>query len=215
MARTRIKICGIKDDDALFAAAESGADAVGFMFVPTSPRYITPDEAYALMAALPPFIASVSVVANITAEAFSDIEEICPTMYVQLHESDNEKLVKALGPDLIKVVKFDASAGDSLAQQLTRWEDCEDVFAILVDGSNPGSGEPIDWKRLAAFTDNCTKPLLLAGGLTPENVGEAIRTIRPYAVDVSSGVESQRGIKDPARIEAFCKAVQAADAAEN
>lgn len=211
MARTRIKICGIKDDDALFAAAESGADAIGLMFVQTSPRYVPPEEAYALMASLPPFIASVGVFADPTTKFFSDVEEVCPTMYVQLHGDENERVVKSLGPDLIKVVKFMPGAV-GFANELKRWEDSEDVLALLVDGSEGGSGGVLDWAALAKFTDNCTKPVILAGGLTPENVGEAIRIIRPYGVDVSSGVERARGEKDPARIEAFCRAVQVADA---
>lgn len=208
MARTRIKICGIKDDDALFAAADAGADAVGFVFVSSSPRFVDPETAYALMSNLPPFMASVAVVADPDIDEFADMEQICPTTYTQLHGDENEKLVKALGPDVFKAVRFDPA---TIAAELTKWERSEDVLAILVDGTAAGSGAALDWAALAAFTDPISKPLILAGGLTPENVGEAIRLIRPYAVDVSSGVERARGIKDPALIEKFCRAVRAAD----
>ena len=91
------------------------------------------------------------------------------------------------------------------------WNACADVDALLVDGPDPGSGQAFDHDELAALMPELTKPLILAGGLTPENVGEAIRRVRPYAVDVSSGVESAPGIKDPAKIAAFCAAVRAAD----
>jgi phosphoribosylanthranilate isomerase len=220
MARTRIKICGIKDDDALYAAAEGGADAVGFMFVKDSARYIEPEDAYGLLAALPPFVASVSVFADIDLDVFSDIEEICPTSYTQLHGEENEKQVMAMGPDIIKAVKFDpASAGTPsggpFASELARWSDSNDVLAILIDGAAGGTGVPLDWERLAAFTDTLTKPIILAGGLTPQNVHEAIRIIRPYGVDVSSGVERARGVKDPEKILEFCQAVRKADAEMN
>jgi phosphoribosylanthranilate isomerase len=208
MARTRIKICGIKDDDALLAAAEAGADAVGFVFVESSPRYVDPETAFALMSGLPPFMASVAVVADPDLDAFIEIEETCPTTYIQLHGNENDKVVKALGPDVFKAVRFDPQ---TIAAELAKWEDCEDVLAILVDGQTPGSGEPVDWQALAAHTDHLSKPVILAGGLTPANVGEAIRIIRPYGVDVSSGVERDRGLKDPALIEAFCRAVREAD----
>jgi len=208
MPRTRIKICGIRDDDALYAAAEAGADAVGFMFVKSSVRYIQPEEAYALMTALPPFMSSVAVVADPDIDEFSDIEEACPTTYTQLHGNETEKAVKALGPDVIKAVKFDPA---TIAAELAKWEANDDVFAILIDGSTGGAGIALDWELLSSHTDNLTKPLILAGGLNPGNVAAAIRAIRPYAVDVSSGVERERGVKDAELIEAFCEAVREAD----
>jgi phosphoribosylanthranilate isomerase len=209
MGRTRIKICGIKDDEAIFAVVEAGADAVGFVFVEASPRYVDPDTAFALMSVLPPFMSSVAVVADPDIDAFSDIEEVCPTTYIQLHGNENEKLVKALGPDVFKAIKFDPA---TIEAELKRWENNEDALAILVDSPVAGSGEAFDWTQLAKFTDHISKPIILAGGLTPDNVGEAIRVVRPYAVDVSSGVERERGVKDPALIERFCRAVRAADA---
>ncbi|GJQ30918.1 MAG: N-(5'-phosphoribosyl)anthranilate isomerase [Phycisphaerae bacterium] len=209
MTRTRIKICGIRTEEALFAAADFGADAVGFMFVASSPRFIDPDEAFALMSILPPFTSAVGVFMDPDPDEFAEVEQRCPTPYTQLHGSESEKLVKACGPDIVKAVRFHP---DTIGHELDRWGVCEDVAAILVDGSAGGQGESFEWSKLAPLVEACAKPIILAGGLTPDNVGDAIRTVRPYGVDVSSGVERARGEKDPALIEAFCRAVRQADA---
>jgi phosphoribosylanthranilate isomerase len=208
MARTRIKICGIRTEEALFAAADAGADAVGFMFVKTSPRYIDPEEAFDLMSLLPPLVSAVGVHANPTADAFSDIEELCPAVYTQLHGQEEPKVVKACGPDVIKAIRFDAA---TIASDLEKWGAMDEVCAILVDGSAGGEGTAFDWSLLAPHIESCAKPVIIAGGLTPSNVGQAIRAARPFGVDVSSGVESEKGVKDTALIEAFCHAVQEAD----
>lgn len=208
MARTRVKICGIRNEDALLAAAESGADAVGFMFVEDSPRYVDPEVAFDLGTMLPPFIATVAVVADPDADSFGDLEQSCPTSHVQLHGNESDRIVKSCGPDVIKAVRFNP---DTIAQELAHWDDDENVFAILVDGSAGGAGVSFDWSLLRPHMENCGKPIILAGGLTPDNVGDAIRSLRPYGVDVSSGVERGKGIKDPALIEAFCAAVRRAD----
>ncbi len=210
MARTRVKICGIRDEEALFVAADCGADAIGFMFVRSSPRYIEPEEAAALMGLLPPFVSAVGVVADPTPDAFGEIEQACPTHLTQLHGQESERVVKACGPDVIKAVRFDPA---TIGADLDRWGACDDVGTILVDGSAGGMGEAFDWSLLGPLVEACPKPIILAGGLTAENVGEAIRAARPYGVDVSSGVERARGVKDALKIEAFCKAVLRADAA--
>jgi phosphoribosylanthranilate isomerase len=209
MPRTRIKICGIRTEDALLAAAEGGADAVGFMFVQASPRAITPEEAFDLMTLLPPFMASVGVFMDPSVDEFSDLEEICPTAYTQLHGSENERLVRSCGPDVIKAIKFDPA---TIRDELLRWEVVEEVGAILIDGTTAGSGVAFAWDQLVPHLADIDKPIILAGGLNPENVGEAIRILRPFGVDVSSGVERERGVKDPGLIHAFCEAVRRADA---
>lgn len=210
MARTRIKICGIRDEEGLFAAAESGADAVGFVFHPQSPRFIEPEEAWELVGMLPPFVSSVGLFVNATVEKFMEMEEVCPTSFSQLHGSEKVEVVRQCGPGVIKAVRFDAA---TIAQELAAWDAVDEVDAILVDGSAGGQGQTFEWKALAEVRDSVRKPLILAGGLTPENVGEAIRVARPWGVDVSSGVERAPGEKDPALIEAFCRAVMRADAA--
>lgn len=209
MPRTRIKICGITDEEGLLAAADAGADAVGFVFHPKSRRYIDPAEAFDLASLLPPFVSSVGLYVDAPVDRFSDIEEVCPTDRVQLHGEESEETVRRCGPSVIKAIRFDST---TIERELRRWCAIDEVDAVLVDGSAGGAGVAFDWGALAGVKHACTKPLVIAGGLTSANVGEAIRAVRPYAVDVSSGVESEPGVKDRAMIEAFCAAVRAADA---
>lgn len=211
MPRTRIKICGLRTEEAVEAAIEAGADALGFVFVRSSPRYIDPQKAWRLVSALPPLVHSVALVMNAGLEEFAEIEETCPTDYSQLHGQETEKTVRQCGPRVIKAVRYDPA---SIAEDLARWSAVEEVDAMLVDGSAGGQGQTLDWEGLASRTHAADgKPLILAGGLTPDNVGQAIRTVRPYAVDVSSGVErpGSLGEKDPERIRQFCNAVRVAD----
>jgi phosphoribosylanthranilate isomerase len=204
MPRTRIKICGITDEEALFAAADAGADAVGFVFHPKSRRYIDPADAFDLISFLPPFVSSVGLYVDAKVDVFSDIEEICPTDRTQLHGDESEETVRRCGPGIIKAVRFDPA---TIERELTRWSKIEEVDAILVDGSPGGAGTTFDWSALAKVKQACTKPLIIAGGLTHENVAEAIRVVRPYAVDVSTGVESEPGVKSAELIQKFCDAV--------
>ena len=210
MPRTRIKICGVRDLDTALAAAEHGADAIGFMFARMSVRNIEAQAARRIMDALPPFISTVGVFVNPSIEKFCDIEEECPTTFTQLHGTEDEGLVRQCGPWLIKGVRFEK---ETIAQELARWDAVDEVDAILVDGSQGGEGLSFDWKAMAELKASISTPIIIAGGLTPENVAEAIRIIRPYGVDVSSGVERERGVKDPALIAAFCNAVREADRA--
>lgn len=211
MARTRIKICGIRDQESLAAVVEAGADAVGFVFVEGSPRAIDPEEADGLVSMLPPWVSAVGVFRDPDVEAFCDIEEACPFLAMnQLHGDEDVRTVKSCGPDVIKAVAFDPA---TFGAALDKWAAVDEVAAILVDGANPGSGATVDWGALAGFVAESPRHIILAGGLTPENVEEAIRVVRPYAVDVSSGVERERGEKDPELIAAFCRAVRRADAA--
>ncbi|GAB4386984.1 MAG: phosphoribosylanthranilate isomerase [Phycisphaerales bacterium] len=208
MPRTRIKICGIRDAEALDAAVENGADAVGFMLIAESPRFIEPEQATDLMYMLPPLVTAVGVVRNLSVDQFCEIEQRFPAPIMQLHGSEPEKTVASCGPGVIKAVQFNAG---TIEADLRRWNQVEEVDAILVDGSPGGQGKTFDWHTLAEHLQSIDKPIFLAGGLNPENVAEAIRIVRPYAVDVSSGVESAPGVKDPALIEAFCRAVAEAD----
>lgn len=208
MPRTRIKICGIRDEDALYAAIEGGADAVGFVFVSGSPRYIKPEQAFELMGLLTPMVVSVGVYQDLDADEFGELEQVCPVHHAQLHGSESAEVVEACGPDVIKAVRFGTPTFEA---DVARWDVDENVAAILIDGPSGGSGEPIDWAAVAKVTEHLSKPVFLAGGLTPANVGEAVRLVRPYAVDVSSGVESARGVKSAELIGAFCEAVRRAD----
>ncbi|MGP1272241.1 MAG: phosphoribosylanthranilate isomerase [Phycisphaerales bacterium] len=208
MHRTRIKICGIRDEAALRAAADAGADAVGFVFLPSSPRAIDPADAWALAGLLPPMVTTVGLTVDLSLDEFAQIESNCPTGLNQLHGDEPDEVVRALGPDLIKAVRYDEA---TIADRLRHYDAMPEVSAILVDGSAGGLGERFDWNGLATAAGDIATPLILAGGLTPENVGEAIAVVRPFAVDVSSGVERERGVKDPGLIAAFCRAVREAD----
>lgn len=186
----------------MFAAADFGADAVGFVFDPASPRYIVPAEASVLMAMLPPFVMAVGVFADPEAEAFADAEEACPTHLTQLIGREDEKEVRTCGPDVIKAVRFNAS---TIEADLERWSHCPDVGSILIDVT----GEHPEWPRLRPIIDACSKPVIV-GGLNLETVVAAVQGVRPWGVDVSSGVERE-GNLDEDLIEAFCRAVREAD----
>lgn len=207
MPRTRIKICGVRTPEIALAAVDAGADAIGFMFVRNSVRAISPEAAAEIMWSLPPMITTVGVFMNASVDTFADIEEQCPTHYAQLHGNEDEPTVRACGP-AIKAIRYHP---DTIRADLERWDAIDEVDAILVDGGGGGEGVSFDWSGLAKAAEGIATPIILAGGLTPDNVGEAIRAVRPYAVDVSSGVERERGEKDPALIEAFCEAVRQAD----
>ncbi len=208
MPRTRIKICGVRDAATALCAVECGADAVGLNFVPSSPRYLEPEAAWEIASLLPPFVMRVGLFANVKAADFFRAKETCPFDYGQLHGQESEPVVRECGPWIIKAVRFDAA---TIENELRRWSRIDEVDAVLVDGSSGGDGLTLDWHALAVVRDACDHPLILAGGLTAENVAEAIAIVRPYAVDVTSGVERERGVKDPALIAAFCDAVHRAD----
>lgn len=213
--RTRIKICGIVDAATLAAAVDAGADAVGFVLAEGSPRTLDPDAARELIARVPPLVTPVLVLRN------TPLERLRPFLApggaraaFQAHGDEDEAFMAQLPPPRIRAIRFD----DTDAWR--RWSRSPAAELVLVDGPVPGSGRPFDH---AAFTariagdrqrgaDERTHPIILAGGLTAENIGDAIRRIRPYAVDVSSGVESAPGRKDAGMIARFCAEVRAADA---
>lgn len=209
MPRTRIKICGITSADALLAAADAGADAVGFVFHPPSPRHIDPEAAWELAASCPPMLTTVGLTVDLTLDQFAQIESRCPTAMNQLHGDEPDSVVQELGPDVIKALQYDPA---TIRDRLTHYDQMPEVSAILVDGSPGGEGTAFDWQGLAEAADEIATPIILAGGLSPTNVAEAVRAVRPFAVDVSSGVESERGVKDTALIHDFCEAVRRADA---
>lgn len=208
MGRTRIKICGVTDASAALVAADAGADAIGLVFAPGSPRLITPEQAWSIAEALPPFVTTVGLFVDADLDEILAAKDGCPFHLTQMHGSEAEPVVRRCGPDLIKAVRYDAG---TIEGELRRWSAIGELDAVLVDGGAGGRGERVDWAHLGEVAGACDHPLMLAGGLTPENVGEAIRAVRPWAVDVSSGVERERGVKDAGLIRAFCAAVREAD----
>ncbi|MEX0655859.1 MAG: phosphoribosylanthranilate isomerase [Phycisphaeraceae bacterium] len=233
MHRTRIKICGIRDVASARAAVEAGADAVGLVFVRGSARRVTVKVAQQIVQALPAFVEPVGLFVDAPTRHVREIAAAVGLRSVQLHGDEHPADVAALAE--LRVIKAVAFHPSKIAETLAPWrrERLANLTAVLFDtpppmavthegdraGSAPplgGSGRAFDWHALA---ERCEAgeladlpPLVLAGGLTPENVAAAVATVRPYAVDVSSGVESQRGVKDAAKIRAFAQAVQTADA---
>lgn len=221
MPRTRIKICGISDPDHVSVIAEAGADAIGLVLVEKSPRYVEVGRAAEILAALPPYLEAVGVIMENQLESLDEELDLPLTMWQVHGQPDEETLEEMEG---VRVMVGVSVIPASLSRELKLWNHLwayPNFAGIVLDtpdasGLGGGTGETTDWRYLAETLQglDLQVPIVLAGGLTPENVGEAIRMIRPWGVDVSSGVESTRGQKDPARIRAFCEAVRAADSAE-
>jgi len=205
--RTRIKICGITSVEAAQVAVDAGADAIGLVFAEGSPRRIEVDQAAEIVQRVPPMV-TIFGVFQLAGGVHPDLESWRHLGdWVQLHGDESEAVAKSVSRrfHVIKGFSYDS-------KQLKRWDHCPSVRMLLVDGGTPGGGKGFRHAKLARLMDQVEKPVALAGGLTPDNVIEAIRTVRPFAVDVSSGVESKPGVKDPDLIHAFCDAVRAADA---
>jgi len=209
MSRTRIKICGVLDEAMAAVAAEAGADAIGLIFVRSSPRFVEVNQARAIAGSLPPFVAAVGVFVDAPPEDVQRVRRATGLTAAQLHGDETRADAEACGPRVVKAVRFDATPESE--ERLRTWAAAPGIDAVLVDGSRGGEGKAVDWTALSRVASALSLPLVLAGGLTPDNVGEAIRTVRPYAVDVTSGVEARRGEKDPGLIRAFCQAVRQTD----
>lgn len=206
--RTRIKICGMTRPDDARAAAAAGADAVGLVFHADSPRALNPESARAVAAALPPFVSRVALFLDPNAaDVWAVIDTLRPDL-LQFHGSESPEFCGRFGVPYMKAVPM----GDDDVDPAAYAARFPQAAALLLDGHRTGKaggrGEGFDWE---AHGDLRSIPVVLAGGLTPDNVAEAIRSVRPYAVDVSSGVESAPGVKDPARIRAFVEAVYKTD----
>ncbi|MHB1566262.1 MAG: phosphoribosylanthranilate isomerase [Acidiferrobacter sp.] len=206
--RTRVKICGITRATDAQAAVAAGADAVGFVFYRPSPRYLEPAAAAAIIAALPPFVSAVGLFVDAEAADVRAVLEVVPLSVLQFHGAETPAFCAAYGRPYIKAVRMhpDVVLADLGVRYAT-------AAALLVDSyadDRPGgTGVTFDWSRLPAVLN---RPLILAGGLTADNVGAAVVQVRPYAVDVSGGVEGRVGIKDARRMTEFCAQVRAGDA---
>jgi phosphoribosylanthranilate isomerase len=201
---TKVKICGIKTVDDALAAMDAGADLLGFNFYPKSPRYIDPGQCRDIMAVMRKYgyITYVGVFVNASVAQISATMETCALSLAQLHGDETSQMVQSLEGKAFKAFRGVPQSLDGFARN--------DAPALLVDaavkGLYGGSGETADWSAAAAMAQQY--PLLLAGGLTSENVAEAVQRVRPWGVDVASGVESAPGKKDPAKMKAFVQAVK-------
>ncbi len=201
--RTRVKICGItRVEDALIAVAQ-GADAIGLVFYPPSPRYVTPAQAAEIVNALPAFI---TLVALFVDASRADVEAVLSQVnidLIQFHGQETADECRQYGKSYMKAIRVKSDT--NLVQYMTEYSDAK---ALLLDtyaeGVPGGTGQVFDW---TVIPKNLSKPIVLAGGLDAENVEQAIRQVKPYAVDVSGGVEFKKGIKDAAKIAAFMRGV--------
>lgn len=203
--RTRVKICGITRPGDALAAAQAGADAVGLVFYPPSPRYLSSERALEIRDALPPFVQAVALFVNPDAAQVAQVlGRVRPSM-LQFHGEEAPEFCAQFGVPFVKAARV--RPGVDALEYLRPFSR---ATAWLFDSHVPqygGVGESFDWS-LVPKTD---KPVILSGGLSRDNVTQAIRRVRPWGVDVSSGVESAKGIKDAARIAAFIAEVRNAD----
>jgi phosphoribosylanthranilate isomerase len=208
MSHTRIKICGVRDPITARLAAEAGADAIGLNFHEPSPRYLEAKNAARIMDALPPLVMGVGVFVNLPVEDVHAILSIVRLDMLQFHGEEPPEYCDQFGIPWIHVAKV--GRGVDLLEYADRFSRAK---ALLLDADVPGeaggTGRAFDW---ASIPRDMPLPIILSGGLTPQNVGRAVREVRPWAVDVSSGVESSRGVKDPARIVEFIRSVRSEDA---
>ena len=203
----KVKVCGITNAEDALAAVEAGADALGFIFYEKSPRYVVPAVAANIIAELPPLVTPVGVFVNDGLATVRSIMDTCGLAMAQLHGDENVSYCRELARPAMKALRL-RDRGSLLA--VAEYQGRGGVRGFVLDTfselSYGGTGQITDW-GLAAEVAKST-PILLAGGLTPDNVTEAIRTVRPYGVDVSSGVESAPGKKDHVKMRAFVDAVR-------
>lgn len=223
MLRTRVKICGIGHVEDALAAARAGADAVGLVFHPTAPRNVNIQKASEILAALPPFVTPVALFVDPQPAQVHETARSLGIRHIQLHGDEPPELVAELREfTVIKAIRVDPNR---FGRELESWRKAvrelrlRHLQGIVLEtaGAAGGSGAPNNWEIVQLHRqrgDFIGLPsLIAAGGLTPESVGAVVRELRPWAVDVSSGVESSPGRKSPEKIEAFIQAVRTADAA--
>lgn len=205
--RTRIKFCGITREADALAAVELGADALGFVFHAPSPRYIAPADARAIIARLPPFVATVGLFVDVALDEVRSVAADVMLDAVQFHGEEPAAYCEAYGRPYLKAVRLETGLTLEAAA-----EAYHGARALLLDSWHPqlagGTGQSFDWSLIPSHR---AKPIVLAGGLDARNVASAIRTVRPYAVDVSGGIEAAKGIKDYDKMQAFVAEVHAVE----
>ena len=207
MSRTRIKICGITRAQDLDAAVEAGADALGFVFYPGSARYLDPGRAAELVRRVPPFVTRIGLFVNPRLEDLQATLAAVSLDLVQFQGDEPPEFCEQCGHAYLKVARM--RPGLDLVEFARAYPSARGLLLDAYVESYGGAGQTFDWSLVPK---SLPLPVVVAGGLTAENVGEAVSRLRPWGVDVSSGVEVAKGIKDAAKIAAFIAAVKTADA---
>jgi len=216
--RTRIKICGLTRREDVQAAIDAGADAIGFVFYAKSPRYIHPEAAARLMEIVPPFVTCVGLFVNASASELADVVAQAPVSLLQFHGDETagqcSAAAHAINRPFVRAVRVkpDTAPADLLKCELDYRAASSLFTGLLLDAfvdAYGGGGKVFDWSLIPK---ELAPRVVLSGGLRVQNATEAVLRVRPYAVDVSSGVELDKGIKDAAKIRAFIDAVRLADA---
>lgn len=195
----RIKICGITRPQDGVEAARLGADAIGLVFYPKSPRNVSIAQAQAVIAALPPFVSVVALFVNPERSWVEEVLGACSIDILQFHGEENAEFCRSFQRPYLKAVRV--KPGLDLSAAAAQYPDARGLLTdAFVEGAHGGTGTTFDWTLLP---ENLPLPLILSGGLDDNNIGQAVAAVRPAAVDVSSGVEAAKGIKDAARMAAF------------
>ncbi len=202
-ARTRVKFCGITRFDDASMAVDLGVDALGFVFYAESPRYIAVSEAAEIVRRLPPLVSKVGLFVNERLDEVAKVVAEVRLDVVQFHGQEPAHECDRLGHPYVKAIRM--SPGIDLVEEASRYAG---AGALLIDAFEPdlfgGTGNQFEWARVP---NRLPKPIILAGGLDPTNVARAIKTVNPYAIDVSSGIERDKGIKDPVKMRNFMQEV--------
>ncbi len=205
--RTRVKICGITSDTDALAAVRWGADAIGLVFYPPSPRAVDVQRARSVVSRLPPFVSVVGLFVDAAPEEIHRVLKEVPIDILQFHGEEPPAACSAYGRPYIKAIRMREGVDLHRATETYRT-----ASGLLLDtyrkGQPGGTGDAFDWSRIPAALAG---RIVLAGGLNPDNIESAVRRIRPYAVDVSGGVERERGVKDAEKIAAFMRGVRRGD----
>jgi phosphoribosylanthranilate isomerase len=204
---TRIKICGITRKEDLLAAVQCGVNALGFVFYNKSPRNVSLQQALQLSKAIPPFVTSVGLFVNPAEAEVVDAMRLIHFDILQFHGEEEPEFCAQFGRPYLKAIRVNSDV--NLVQYAARYKDAQGLLLdAFVEGAHGGTGASFDWTLIP---QNLPLPIILSGGLHAGNVAEAITQVRPYAVDVSSGVEASKGIKDAAKIAAFINEVKKSD----
>ena len=206
--RTRIKICGVTRVEDARAVAELGADAIGLVFYAPSPRNVDPEQARAIIAAVPPFVTIVGLFVDPTRDQVESVLRRCSFGLLQFHGEEAPDFCSRFGLPYVKAARV--RAGADLVQYLSPYHTAQGwLLDAYHDRLYGGTGASFDWNLIPR---DLARPVILSGGLGPDNVGAAVRQVRPWAVDVSSGVETAKGLKDAAKMAAFIAGVRNEDA---